>query len=141
MPAGQNIETALEKEARIPLNPLKEGGVLRVTLLEPGLNGRQEAFLALTLHVLAGAEPSMQLLQDHVLAAYENAKSGIAASIKPGLQFRDVLHWLSQRQNKGVQPPALRLHMLPPYRLQQISATLFTTLQAPSRCPGYVLGT
>ena len=53
---------ALEQEARAPLDPFKENGVLRATLLEPAANGKQEAVLALTLHAVAGAEPSMQLL-------------------------------------------------------------------------------
>ena len=43
----------------------------------------------------------MQLLQGQLLTAYESAKSGSAATIAPGLQFRDVLYWLSERQNKG----------------------------------------
>ena len=46
----------------------------------------------------------MQLLQGQLLTAYENAKSGGAGTIAPGLQFRDVLHWLSERQNKGAPP-------------------------------------
>lgn len=102
MPAGQDLGAALEAEAGVPLDPSKEGGVLRATLLESAANGKQEAVLALTLHAIAGEEPSMQLLQSQVLAAYENAHSGSSTSVKSGLQFRDVLHWLSERQNKGM---------------------------------------
>ena len=102
--AGRDVTAALEEEARIPLDPSKEGGVMRATLLEPAANGKHEAVLALTLHAVAGEEPSMQLLQSQLLTVYESAKSGGAAGLKPGLQFRDVLHWLSERQNKGVHP-------------------------------------
>ena len=104
LPAGMDLMAALEEEAGISLDPSMEGGVLRATLLEPAANGKQEAVLALTLHAVAGEEPSMQLLQSQIQAAYESAKSGAAAGLKPGLQFRDVLHWLSERQNKGVHP-------------------------------------
>jgi hypothetical protein len=43
----------------------------------------------------------MQLLQEQLLTAYESARSGGACAVAPGLQFRDVLYWLSERQNKG----------------------------------------
>ena len=46
----------------------------------------------------------MQLLQGQLLTAYESAKAGGAGTIAPGLQFRDVLYWLSERQNKGAPP-------------------------------------
>ncbi len=108
LPAGQDLMAALEEESRVPLDPSKE--VLRALLLEPAANGKQEAILALILHAVAGEEPSMQLLQSQLLAAYESAKSGSAAGIKPGLQFRDVLHWLSERQNKGMPFMYMQLH-------------------------------
>lgn len=112
LPAGQDLMAALEEEARTLLDPSQESGVLRATLLEPAANGEQEAVLALTLHAVAGEEPSMQLLQSQVLAAYEGAKSGDTGGIAPGLQFRDVLHWLSERQSKGVHIKSLQLHVM-----------------------------
>ena len=120
LPAGQDLMAALGDESRAPLNPSKE--VLRATLLEPAANGKQEAVLALTLHAVAGEEPSMQLLQSQLVAAYESAKSGNAIGIVPGLQFRDVLHWLSERQNKGM--PFIHLNLHAAHCIQEFSASL-----------------
>ena len=101
--AGKDVMAALQAEAEIPLDPSEERGVLRATLLELSANGASQPVLALTLHAVAGAEPSLALLQSQLLAAYAGAKAGGRASIKPGLQFRDVLYWLSQRQEQGTQ--------------------------------------
>ena len=103
VPAGEDVMAALKREAEILLDPAKEGGVLRATLLEPFANGASQPVLALTLHAVAGAEPSLALLQSQLLAAYARAQAGSRAAIKPGLQFRDVLYWLSQRQEQGAQ--------------------------------------
>ena len=101
VPAGKDITVALRAEAEIPLDPSEEKGVMRATLLEPAANGATQPVLALTLHAVAGAEPSLALLQSQLLVVYAGAKAGGPASIKPGLQFRDVLYWLSQRQEQG----------------------------------------
>ncbi|CAK0785103.1 hypothetical protein CVIRNUC_008309 [Coccomyxa viridis] len=101
VPAGKDVTAALRAEAEIPLDPSEEGGVLRATLLEPAANGATQPVLVLTLHAVAGAEPSLTLLQSQLLAAYAGARAGSRAPIKPGLQFRDVLYWLSQRQEQG----------------------------------------
>lgn len=101
--AGKDVMAALQAEAEIPLDPSEEGGVLRATLLDPRVNGSTQPILALTLHAVAGAEPSLALLQSQLLAVYAGARAGGQASIRPGLQFRDVLFWLSQRQEQGMQ--------------------------------------
>ena len=111
--AGEDVMAALRAEAEIPLDPSEEGGVLRATLLEPRVNGSTtQATLALTLHAVAGMEPSLALLQRQLLEAYAGARAGGRASIKAGLQFRDVLYWLSQRQEQGTQTLSFHLVVL-----------------------------
>lgn len=128
VPAGKDVTAALRAEAEIPLDPSEEGGVLRATLLEPAANGATQPVLVLTLHAVAGAEPSLTLLQSQLLAAYAGARAGSRAPIKPGLQFRDVLYWLSQRQEQGAQSASI------PCTSGRVFSQIFYGLPCPACC-------
>ncbi|XWX22898.1 amino acid adenylation domain-containing protein [Melittangium boletus] len=122
------VQALIDQESDRPFD-LREGPVLRLTLLTRQDAGATGPTLLLTVHHIAADFWSLELLVKDLSALYESARAGTAPTLAPvRVRFPDYVRWESERLS-GARGEALRT-----YWTQQLRGAT-TVLELPTDRP------